>query len=208
MVEPPPSRTQFYNSDVTIKIPLPPASDINLLVWGNTLSIRYGRLVPQAAFNQITVPLDPRSLSRVRSTGTTAWNELRLVGVRLDPLLRSRGEVADSARHNQVRLVFQGVHAVGTTSGGDDGAIHVLYELPRDELLTLSRDIVRLSDREGSYRPGPLGVHPILARQGVGWFRPGPQAALADLSGRGSRRPHDLLRPGGHAAASLAIRWL
>lgn len=184
VVDPPPSRTQLYNSDVTIVYPLPPESDINLLVWGNTLSIRYGRLVPQAAFNQITVPLDPRSLSRVRSTGTTAWNELRLVGVRLDPCFGSRGEVADSACHNQVRLVFQGVHAVGTASGGDDGAIHVLYEIPRDELLTLSRDIVRLSDREGSYSPGPLGVHPILARQGVwGGFGQGLKLLLRTYLG-------------------------
>lgn len=175
----PPSRTDLYNSDVTILYPLPPANEINLLVWGNTLSNSYGRLVPQAAFNQITVPLDPRSVSRTRTTGTTAWNELRLVAVRLDPCFGSRGEVPDSACHNQVRLVFQGVHAVGTVAAGEDGAVHVLYELPRAELLELSREIVRLSDREGSYTPGPLGVHPILARQGVwGGFGQGLKTLL------------------------------
>lgn len=175
----PPSRTDLYSSDVTILYPLPPASDINLLVWGNTLSNSYGRLVPQAAFNQISVPLDPRSFSRTRTTGSTAWNELRLVAVRLDPCFGSRGEVADSACHNQVRLVFQGVHAVGMAAAGDDGAVHVLYELPRSELLELSREVVRLSDREGSYSPGPLGVHPILARQGVwGGFGQGLKTLL------------------------------
>lgn len=174
-----PSRTDLYNTDVTILYPLPPASDINLLVWGNTLSNSYGRLVPQAVFNQITVPLDPRPFSRTRTTGTPAWNELRLVAVRLDPCFGSRGEVADSACPNQVRLVFQGVHGVGATAAGEDGAVHALYELPRAELLALSRDIVRLSDQQGSYTPGPLGVHPILARQGVwGGFGQGLKTLL------------------------------
>lgn len=183
-VELPPSRSDLYNTDVTILYPLPTASDINLMVWGNTLSIQYGRLVPQAAFNQITVPLDPRPFSRTRTTGTTAWTELRLVAVRLDPCFGSRGEVPDSECKNQVRLVFQGIHAVGTTTAGDDGAIHALYQLPRAELLTLAREIVRLSDREGSYSPGPLGVHPILARQGVwGGFAQGLKVLLRTYVG-------------------------
>lgn len=162
-----PSRTELFNSDVTIVYPLPPASDLNLMVWGNTLSNSYGRFVPQSAFAQIPLPLDPRPGSKTRTTGTTAWNELRLVGVRLDPCFGSRGEVPDAQCKNQVRLVFQGIHGVNNTSAGEDGAIHMLYELPRAELLTLTREIISLTDREGSYTPGPLGVHPILARQGV-----------------------------------------
>jgi hypothetical protein len=162
-----PSRTELNNVDVTIIYPLPPAADINLLVWGNTLSNTHGRLVPLSAFSQIKMPLDPRPLSHTSTTGTTAWNELRLVAMRLDPCFGSRGEVPDAQCKNQVRLVFQGIHAVGAQSAADDGAIHVLYELPRDELLTLTREIVSLSDREGGYTPGPLGVHPILKRQGV-----------------------------------------
>lgn len=174
-----PSRSELYNTDVTIIYPLPPASDINLMVWGNTLSVSYGRLVPQAAFNQITLPLDPRAGSKTRTTGTTAWNELRLVGVRLDPCFGSRGEVPDAQCKNQVRLVFQGIHGVNNTSAGEDGAIHVLYELPRAELLTLAREIISLTDREGGYTPGPLGVHPILQRQGVwGGFGQGLKTLL------------------------------
>ena len=174
-----PSRTELYNADVTIIYPLPPASDINLMVWGNTLSSSYGRLVPLAAFSQITLPLDPRPGSRTATTGSAAWNELRLVAIRLDPCFGSRGEVPDAQCKNQVRLVFQGVHAVGNTSAAEDGAIHVLYEIPRGELLTLTREIISLTDREGGYTPGPLGVHPILARQGVwGSFGQGLKALL------------------------------
>ena len=174
-----PSRSELYNTDVTIIYPLPPASDINLMVWGNTLSVTHGRLVPQVAFNQITIPLDPRAGSKTRTTGTAAWNELRLVGVRLDPCFGSRGEVPDAQCKNQVRLVFQGIHGVNSTSAGEDGAIHVLYELPRTELLTLTRELISLTDREGGYTPGPLGVHPILARQGVwGGFGQGLKTLL------------------------------
>ncbi len=174
-----PSRSELYNTDVTIIYPLPPASDINLMVWGNTLSVSYGRLVPQAAFNQIAIPLDPRAGSKTRTTGTTAWNELRLVGVRLDPCFGSRGEVPDAQCKNQVRLVFQGIHGVNNTSAAEDGAIHVLYELPRAELLTLAREIISLTDHEGGYTPGPLGIHPILQRQGVwGGFAQGLKTLL------------------------------
>jgi len=179
-----PSRSELYNSDVTIVYPLPPASDINLMVWGNTLSNSYGRFVPQSAFAQIPLPLDPRTGSKTRVTGTAAWNELRLVGVRLDPCFGSRGEVPDAQCKNQVRMVFQGVHAVNTTSAGEDGAIHMLYELPRAELLTLTREIISLTDREGGYTPGPLGVHPILARQGVwGSFAQGLKVLLRRYCG-------------------------
>lgn len=179
-----PSRSELYNTDVTIIYPLPPASDINLMVWGNTLSVSYGRLVPQAAFNQITIPLDPRAGSKTRTTGTTAWNELRLVGVRLDPCFGSRGEVPDAQCKNQVRLVFQGIHGVNNTSAGEDGAIHVLYELPRAELLTLAREIISLTDREGGYTPGPLGAHPILQRQGIwGGFAQGLKTLLRHYVG-------------------------
>jgi hypothetical protein len=174
-----PSRTELYNSDVTIVYPLPPAGDIGRMVWGNTLSTSYGRLVPQAAFAQIPMPLDPRPGSKTRTTGTSAWNELRLVGVRLDPCFGSRGDVPDAQCKNQVRLVFQGIHSVNATSAGEDGAIHMLYELPRAELLTLTREIIGLTDREGGYTAGPLGVHPILQRQGVwGPFAQGLKALL------------------------------
>lgn len=162
-----PTRTELYNADVTIVYPLPPASDISLMVWGNTLSNSYGRLVPFSAFSQITVPLDPRPGSHTATTGTQAWSALRLVALRLDPCFGSRGEVPDAQCKNQVRLVFQGVHSVGTQAVAEDGAVHVYYELPRAELLTLAREIVSLTDRAGSYTEGPLGVHPILARQGV-----------------------------------------
>lgn len=179
-----PSRSELYNTDVTVVYPLPPANDIGLMVWGNTLSNSYGRFVPQTAFAQIPMPLDPRPGSKTRTTGISAWNELRLVGIRLDPCFGSRGEVPDAQCKNQVRLVFQGIHGVNTTSVGEDGAIHMLYELPRTELLTLTREIISLTDREGGYTPGPLGVHPILQRQGVwGSFAQGLKVLLRQYVG-------------------------
>ena len=168
----------LHPSDVTLVYPLPPAADIDKMVWGNTYA-RHGRLVPFAAFSQIQRPLDPRETSRTRETGNTAWLNLRLVAVRLDPCAGSRGDIPEAECRGQVRLVFQGVHGVEGRSGGDDGAVHVLYDVPRAELRTFAQELLDLTEREGGIDAAPLGVHPILKRQGVwGRFGQGLKALL------------------------------
>lgn len=157
---------ELRSSDVSIVYPLPPARDIVHLIGGSTLG-KYGRLVPLAAFSQIAYPLDPRPTSTVSGVGMAAWLNLRLVGLRLDPCTGSRGDIPEASCRGQVRLVFQGVRPQDTGSAGDDGAIHVLYDVPRPELGLLMRDLLDLTESEGGYTPGPLGVHPILLRQGV-----------------------------------------
>lgn len=157
---------ELRSSDVTLVYPLPPAGEIDYLVGGSTLG-KYGRLVPLSAFMQIQFPLDPRPTSKTRVVGMASWYNLRLVAVRLDPCAGSRGDIPDASCRGQVRLVFQGIHAIDAQSGGDDGAVHVLYELPRPELVLLMRDVFDLIEQEGGSEAGPLGVHPILKRQGV-----------------------------------------
>lgn len=154
-------------SDVTLLYPLPPASEMRYLIGASTIA-KYGRLVPVGAFGQIVFPLDPRPESATKAVGTDAWLNLRLVAVRLDPCAGSRGDIPDASCRGQVRLVFQGVHALGTQTYGDDGAIHVLYEVPRPEVVLMMRELFDLTEWEGGYQPQPLGAHPILVRQGVG----------------------------------------
>lgn len=160
-------RTELWNSDVTIVYPLPAPAQLSLMMGATTYG-DYGRFVPYSAFMQLPGPLDPRQLSSTRALDNASWSALRLVAARLDPCFGSRGEVPDAQCHNQVRLVFQGIHPVGSQTAADDGAIHALYELPRSELLALTRELILLTERQGSYVPGRLGVHPILERQGVG----------------------------------------
>lgn len=166
------------HQDVTLIYPLPPPQDVTLMVWASTYSA-YGRLIPQALFAQLPTPLDPRPGARTRTTDMNGWTGLRLVGVRLDPCFGSRGEVPDAECKNQIRLVFQGVQAVGDVSASDDGAIHALYELPRAELLTVAREILNLTERAGGYAPAPLGPHPVLQREGLrGAFAEGLKVLL------------------------------
>jgi hypothetical protein len=114
------------SSDVTLVYPMPPAAELRYLIGASTLG-KYGRLVPLGAFAQIMFPLDPRPESATARVGMEAWHNLRVVAVRLDPCTGSRGDIPEESCRGQVRLVFQGVHAVDSQSYGDDGAIHVLY---------------------------------------------------------------------------------
>lgn len=165
------------SQDVSILYPLPANEELSRMVWGNTLCT-YGRLIPQALFQQVPAVLDPRPGSSTASSDQTAWYNLRVVGVRLDPCFGSRGEVPDAQCRNQVRLVLQGMHPGVEQAVSDDGALHALYELPRAELLAFTRKLLELTVREGDYAAAPLQVHPILLRQGyAGSFA----AGLKDL---------------------------
>lgn len=155
----------LQSQDVSILYPLPASWEITRMVGADNLAT-YGRLVPQALFLQVPKPLDPRPASSTRTTDLDSFYNLHLVSVRLDPCFGSRGEVPDPQCRNQVRLVFQGIGSINGQGFSDDGALQVLYELPREELLIFARDLIALTLREGDYAPAPLGIHPILQRQG------------------------------------------
>lgn len=174
------------SQDVTVVYPLPKAADVDLLLQAGAVGL-YGRLIPVELFAQIPVPLDPRPGARTAATGASGWAGLRLVSLRLDPCFGSRGEIPDAACPNQIRLVFQGVRPIGEVSMSDDGAVHVLYQLSRREVLDAAREIVTLAERSGGYEPAPLWAHPVLQREGLrGPFAEGLKALV--LRHLGERR--------------------
>lgn len=180
-----PLRT-LRSQDVTVVYPLPKAEDVDRLVQAGATGL-YGRMIPPDLFAQIPAPLDPRPGSRTAMTGMSGWAGLRLVALRLDPCFGSRGEIPDAACPNQIRLVFQGVRPIGEVSMSDDGAVHVLYQVSRREVLDAAREIVSLAERSGGYEPAPLSAHPVLQREGPrGPFAAGLQALL--LRALGERR--------------------
>jgi hypothetical protein len=70
-------------------------------------------------------------------------------------------------------LVLQVLRPGGGTSkstpiGANDGAVLAFYKLTREELNAFARDIAALASKHGGSASETLGVHPILARDGLG----------------------------------------
>jgi hypothetical protein len=78
---------------------------------------------------------------------------------------------------SQIRLVLQVLRpgggsltsaAGGTALGANDGAVHAFYKIPREELLEVVRSLAALRDRNGTTAGNTVGVHPLLAKHGLG----------------------------------------
>ncbi|MBP6629376.1 MAG: hypothetical protein KBG28_09230 [Kofleriaceae bacterium] len=160
-------------ADATLLFPLPSRVDAGLLRADDVG--RHGPLIPPSVIGQ---PLDNLDALRVNTEA-----DLRLVGLRLDPCSARAG------CSPEVRAVFQplleldqptpGVHAA-------DAAVHVFYDVPLDELVALQRDLLVLKTQHGAGADytQPLGVHPVLAAQGLdGPFAQGLRPLLLDALG-------------------------
>lgn len=85
-------------------------------------------------------------------------SRLRLVSMRLDPCFATLKPIAETpVCENQLRVVFQ--------PPGEDAAVHALYAISREELTSAVRAILRL---RGDADLGPLGVHPLVKKEGLG----------------------------------------
>src|SRR5699024_9550500 len=77
---------------------------------------------------------------------------------------------------SEVRLVFQAVYdkAAGfendpvAGSAATDGALHVTYDVPEEELVTMMKELLTLKQANGGLALQQLAPHPILAAQGLG----------------------------------------
>ncbi len=168
VVDPATTLTQVEPQDVTVVYPLPAsAADAEHMLKGTSVGA-FGELVPREAFSRIAEPLDARSKGPVGSAGEPARQGLHLVAVRLDPCFGVEGK--ESTCQAQMRLVFQGMAGVGDAPGpaADDGAVHVFVALPQAELVRTVKQVLALKEAAGGYADAPLGVHPILAKQGLG----------------------------------------
>ncbi len=137
-------------ADVSILYPLPDTRD--QLIQPSEQAA-YGQLFPEALFPTAIGPVD---------IGIT-YADMRLIALRLDPC---------SARNNcnsEVRAIFQPVVDVDGGPTVADGAIHVFYGMPREELVKLLDEILGFKELYGGdvKYGSELGPQPILAAYGL-----------------------------------------
>ena len=147
----PPLDRRVAAADVSILYPLPDTIDqlIQPVEQGE-----FGPLFPEPLFPTAIGPVDVG----------TGYGDMRLIALRLDPC---------SARKNcnpEVRAIFQPV-ILGSDGRPTvaDGAIHVFYAMPQDELLAFLTEILTLKQSYGAgiEYGNQLGPQPILAATGL-----------------------------------------
>jgi hypothetical protein len=163
-------------NDVSILFPLPQtAADIGSLLAPSATGAR-GTLVPQALYTSVaelpgsTITGAP-PLNGLAGYSIASYDDLRVVSVRIDPCFAvMHPDPHGAGCPPQVRLVLEEVRA---TDGGApqafDSALHAIYSLPRNELLTLARKLVALrqANDAANASAGPLGPHPVMVQQGL-----------------------------------------
>ncbi|MBL8608168.1 MAG: hypothetical protein JNL38_12660 [Myxococcales bacterium] len=154
-------------TDVSILYPLPGPGASRAFVRPSDAGA-HGVLLPKATFDAV---LPGGRLDRVRSVAS-GYGDVAVLGVRLDPCSMRNGACTP-----EVRLVMQQIYEKTapepdgdpeTGAAADDGALHVIYDVPDPELVTMMKQILTLKAAQGGASSTTLGVHPILAVQGLG----------------------------------------
>ena len=201
------SGTSGNNPDPTAPTPKAPIGPYTGLVGTTDVSILYpmplngaskdfipagfmgdhGILLPRETFTTVA----GTSLDRTHSIPPSGFDQLVLISLRLDPCSARKG----SGCTPEARAVFQAVYTNGTggtfedgdTTAGmttSDGAVHVMYDLSEAELVIMMKQILTLKAANGGLADQVLGVHPILAAQGLGGpFAKGLQAIILEHLG-------------------------
>lgn len=162
------ARITLAPSDVTTVWPMPASETERDAMLAATSVGRFGELLPASLY---AVPvLDERDPAATDPHAERA--RLRVVAARFEPCRGSFGSAQETSCVNQLRLVMQvlrpGGGSSGSTMGANDGAVLAFYKLSREELLALARNVAALRAKYGGgLEDGPLGVHPLLAREGL-----------------------------------------
>lgn len=172
-------------TDVSILYPLPISGGFASFVQPSEAGA-HGPLLP-AAF--VDVVLGPEGgLERTTAEHPSKYADLRIVSVRLDPC-SARG---NGGCRTEVRVVLQALYNEVTGAAGDpvgstgatDGGVHVMYDVPEPELVTMMKQILTLKKANGDLATQELGPHPILAAQGAdGAFAKGLRSILLEHLG-------------------------
>ncbi|MBL8718988.1 MAG: hypothetical protein JNL79_23595 [Myxococcales bacterium] len=117
-------------------------------------------ILSRDAFAKVPAALDARQIPG------DPYAALRIVAVRLDPCFGVLAGATEGCRP-QVRVVLQQLRVEAGQVVADDGAVHAFFDLGREELVAFAKDVVALGKLNGGVTPGPLGVHPILEKQGA-----------------------------------------
>jgi hypothetical protein len=152
---PPPNPAALQMNDLSVMFPLATTeADFDLYLAASSPGAN-GPLLPEALYQQ-----DESSL--------LSYDNLRVVGMRLDPCFANIGPITDpSTCDNQIRLVFQQLDFEDDTTGAEDGGVHVLYSLTRDQLVAAANEIAAARQASSDADLGPLAVHPLIASQGL-----------------------------------------
>jgi hypothetical protein len=165
------ANSQFGMNDVSILVPLPTSQieQMNSEI-GPSFKIVGGDLLPFNLMQSIEVPMiQPALQSDVR--GYETFQSLTVVGVRLDPCFKDN--FSDKCRP-QVRLILQVLNPVTTDPrlplGALDMGVHLFFDVSESTILnmiTALRNVRRLEFEDSNYIQEPLGVSPIIKKQGT-----------------------------------------
>jgi hypothetical protein len=152
----------FGLNDVSILFPIPEASGDGL--YRATDVGGYGQLLPLSVFQTVgpiarkgCVNVDVAGCEKTEPVETT-HPRLRVVAVRIDPCFPALGA---SVCRSQVRVVMQPLDK----GSFDDDALHVFYDLPKQDFDALVSELGKIS--RSVPKDLPLGVHPLLKEQGT-----------------------------------------
>lgn len=170
------STAKLTPADVSILLPLPKTSADETLA-ATAIGRDGEELLPETALKIDGAPnQDVLNLTFYWDHGkdhvTTTAEErkrLRLTAVRIDPCGRVAPGAPESACVPEIRLVFQPVLANrdGVFEAAD-GAVHAFYRVTTDELQGFAKAMFDARNASGGFAYTRLGVHPTLAKQGLG----------------------------------------
>jgi hypothetical protein len=149
----------YLASDVAILFPLPKADEQDLLVR------------PRASAPNLGAPVLRRdTFARVLPSGSldpvfpSGFDDIAVVAVRADTCY----PLGSSGCRTEIRAVVQGLYldpSTGLTSASD-GALHITYSAVDAEVRALAKLLHDERVAQGT-KDEPLGVHPILAAEGL-----------------------------------------
>jgi hypothetical protein len=126
-------------------------------------------------------------------TPGVAYEGLRLVSMRFDPCFATLKPIEETNEcENQIRLVFQ--------PSDKDAAVHALYKISRQELTSAVKQIAAL---RGDADLGPLGVHPMMKKEGLS----GPTATALKAIVVKLARSENLIRFTQFSSSGLGSAW-
>ena len=158
-------------NDVSILLPIPSSLDdsnaLSLSSAGNG-----GALLSLDNFNAIQPFPDDGGPGDIGGTPTGYYDRWRVVSARIDPCFPDLALLTTNptACRRQLRLVAQPFTTDQSSNlfEADDDAIHLLYDLSADDFTAMATQFLSIGDASTHDASLPLGVHPIIAQQGLG----------------------------------------
>ncbi len=151
-------------NDVSFLYPLPPPGRESSLLHVSAAGLG-GQLLPRRHYDGLPPLVEGQ-------TPDALYQLLRVVSARVDPCFPGSAPPAAPTCVKQLRLVAQPVLPGGADAGFAtttfDATVHLFYGLSDSSFEAVHRGLWELHAlADGQTRGRPLGVHPVLARQGL-----------------------------------------